>query len=248
MIRNGDVGEVFAVRGQWDMPARRTGSERTFRGDPRSLGGLWHDHGAHMSDLACWWLGSRVRRVNGVIRSISEYMTAGDDFCTATLIHENGAVTCHQTTMYSYRASYETYEIMGRQGTLLVLGGHHHTSLSFEPPTVLFYDRTEVHFNTRVTDVTPYIGFDVDSETQLGNHYLQELEHFCQCVRTGETPLVTGEDGRHGVEIINATYLSHFRKSWIDLPLESASELYTLFEQYRREQEAVRQGPSSSGS
>ena len=91
------------------------------------------------------------------------------------------------------------------------------------------------------------IGFDVDAETQLGNHYLQELEHFCHCVRTGETPAVTGEDGRRGVEIINATYLSHFRNCWVDLPLAHASELHTLFEQYRREQEAVRQGSSSGG-
>jgi len=242
MIRSGHVGEVFAVRGQWDMPARHMGSDRTFRGDRRSLGGLWHDHVSHMSDLACWWLGSRAKRVHGVIRSIGEHMTAGDDFCIATLVHENGVVTCHQTTTYSYRSSYETYEIMGKQGTILVLGGHHHTSLTFEPPQVLLYDHTEGHFNARVTDVTPYIGFDVDAETQLGNHYLQELEHFCHCAQTGETPLVTGEDGRHGVEIINAMYLSHFRNSWVDLPLAHASELHALFEQYRREQEAIRQG------
>jgi len=233
MIRNGDLGEVFAVRGLWDEPARWLGTDATFRSDPRSLGGHWHDHGAHMSDLACWWLGSPVKKVNGVISSIGEGMTSGDDFCIATLIHENGATSCHQTTTYTYRAWYETYEVMGRNGTL-VIHADRHTSLSYEPPVIQLYDHTEGHFNARATDVTPYLGFDADAETQSANQYLQELEHFCQCVRTGGSPCVSGRDGRHAVEIINATYLSHFRREWIELPLRDTSALPELFEAYRQ--------------
>lgn len=239
MIRNGDIGEVFAVRGLWDEPARMLGTDATFRSDSRSLGGHWHDHGAHMSDLACWWLDSPVKRVNGVIDSIGEGMTSGDDLCIATLIHENGATSCHQTTTYTYRAWYETYEVMGRNGTL-VIHADRHTSLSYEPPVIQFYDRTEGHFNARMTDVTPYPGFDVDVETRLANQYLQELEHFCECVRSGEPPLVGGKEGRHGVEVINAAYLSHFRREWIDLPLRDTRDLPKLFEAYRREQQDQR--------
>jgi predicted dehydrogenase len=239
MIRNGDLGEVFTVRGLWDEPARRLGADTTFRSDPRSMGGHWHDHGAHMSDLSCWWLGSPVTKVNGVIRSVGEEMISGEDFCIATLIHENGAASCHQTTTYTYRAWHETYEVMGRKGTL-VIHARRHTSLSYEPPVIQLYDQTVGHFNERATDVTPYLGFDVDADTQAANQYLQELEHFCHCVRTGETPLVTGRDGRHGVEVINATYLSHFRRGWVELPLHDTSELPKLFEAYRREQEEKR--------
>ncbi|MCX6376285.1 MAG: Gfo/Idh/MocA family oxidoreductase, partial [Armatimonadetes bacterium] len=108
MIRNGDIGEVFAVRGLWDEPARWLGEDGTFRSDARSLGGHWHDHGTHMSDLSCWWVGSPVARVNGAIGSIGQYMTMGDDFCIATLVHANGAMSCHQTTTYTFRAWYET--------------------------------------------------------------------------------------------------------------------------------------------
>ena len=78
----------------------------------------------------------------------------------------------------------------------------------------------------------------VDADTQAANQYLQELEHFCHCVQISERPIVTGEDGRHCVEIINATYLSHFRKQWVELPLEDTSELPELFERYRSQQEA----------
>lgn len=239
IIHNGDIGEVFAIRGQWDEPVRDLGAHDTFRSDARSLGGHWHDHGAHMSDLACWWLGSPVKRACGVMRSIGASMTAGDDFCIATLEHENGAVSTHQTTVYTYRAWYETYEVLGRKGTLVVHSDRH-TSLTYEPPKILLYDQTEGHFNARATDITPYLGFDVDGETQSANQYLQELEHFCACVRTGATPLVTGQVGRHGVEVINATYLSHFRQAWVELPLPGASELPGLFEQYEREQKRLR--------
>jgi len=235
LIEGGVLGDVFAVRGQWDEPARDLGADGTFRGDPRSLGGQWHDHGAHMSDLACWWLDSPAKRVNGVIRSVGEHMIAAEDFAIATLDHENGAVSCHQTTTQTYRPWYETYEVMGNRGTLLVQATRH-TSLSFEPPTLSLYDQTEGHFNARVVDVTPYLGFEIDRETQAANQFLQELEHFCGCVRLGKEPLVTAAMGRHAVEIINAAYLSHFRGAWVDLPLRDSGELADCFRQYRETQ------------
>ena len=112
--------------------------------------------------------------------------------------------------------------------------------MTFEPPTIYLYNHTENHFNYRRTDVTPYLFWDVDAETQSGNQYLQELEHFCHCVKTGDPPLVTGRDGRHGVEIINATYLSYFENKWIELPVTDTSRLPAYFEQYQKEQLARR--------
>lgn len=240
MIRGGELGRVFAIRGQWDEPARDLGGGDTFRSDPRSVGGHWHDHGAHMSDLACWWTGRPVVRVQGILRSLGQNMTAAEDFSIATLEHEDGALSTHQTTVYTYRPWYETYEVIAEKGTL-VINSPRHSSLTFEPPTIHLYDHTEGHFNYRRVDVTPYLQWDVDQQTRAANQYLQELEHFCRCVRTGKEPLVTGQDGRHAVEIINATYLSHFRNKWVQLPLHDTGELPGLFAQYRRDRIDERQ-------
>lgn len=239
LLREGAIGDVLAVRGQWDQPARWLGGDDGFRSDIRSLGGHWHDHGVHMSDLARWWIGSPPRRVLGVIDSFGEHMTMGEDFSIATIEYENGATSCHQTTTYTYRAWYETYEILGRTGTLLVHADRF-TSTSFEPPNVYLFDHTEGDYNADRRDLTPHLGLDVDAELRRANQYLQELEHFCECVKTGKTPLISGRVGREGVEIIDATYLSHFRKAWVELPVTDTGELPAMFEQYQKEQRAKR--------
>ena len=45
-------------------------------------------------------------------------------------------------------------------------------------------------------------------EEAFNQGYPQELAHFINCVRTGETPVVTARDGRAVLEIIYAAYES----------------------------------------
>jgi predicted dehydrogenase len=45
-------------------------------------------------------------------------------------------------------------------------------------------------------------------EEAFNQGYPQELKHFIECVREDKSPLVTGEDGRAVLEIMNAAYQS----------------------------------------
>ena len=38
--------------------------------------------------------------------------------------------------------------------------------------------------------------------------YGAQIDHFAACVEDGETPIVSGEDGRHNIAVIEAAYLS----------------------------------------
>ena len=48
--------------------------------------------------------------------------------------------------------------------------------------------------------------------------YLSELEHFLQCVRTGEQPLVSGEDGLRAVQVAEAAVESNASGGVVPLP------------------------------
>lgn len=49
----------------------------------------------------------------------------------------------------------------------------------------------------------------------------RELEHFIEAVRTGQTPLVTGEDGRHVLEVAQAAIQSYKTRQIIRMDHES---------------------------
>jgi len=49
--------------------------------------------------------------------------------------------------------------------------------------------------------------------------YFKRIEHFVDCVRNGNEPIVTGEDGRDAVEVIQAAYMSAEEGKPIKLPL-----------------------------
>ena len=61
------------------------------------------------------------------------------------------------------------------------------------------------------------------------------LEHFCECIRTDTDPKITGEDGRAIVEIVNAAYLSAYRKQRVVLPVTEKPDFAKLFESARSE-------------
>ena len=58
-------------------------------------------------------------------------------------------------------------------------------------------------------------------EEAFNQGYPQELAHFIHCVRTGEKPLVTGEDGRAVLEMVYAAYASAKEGRKIALPFSA---------------------------
>src|SRR5947208_15216392 len=57
-------------------------------------------------------------------------------------------------------------------------------------------------------------------EEAFNQVYPQELKHFIECVREEKQPLVTGEDGRAVLEIMNAAYHSARTGQRVPLPFQ----------------------------
>jgi predicted dehydrogenase len=55
---------------------------------------------------------------------------------------------------------------------------------------------------------------------QQENVYLQKVKHFVDCIRKDARPIITDEEGRDAVEVIQASYLSGKKKSPIYLPIQ----------------------------
>jgi predicted dehydrogenase len=80
------------------------------------------------------------------------------------------------------RAAHRACRIVGSQGTITWNGFTHQTSF-FSGDT------------RRWTDLHPATDLD------RNEMYVAELKHFIDCVKSGMSPLVTGEDGRRVLEI-----------------------------------------------
>ena len=61
-------------------------------------------------------------------------------------------------------------------------------------------------------------------EEAFNQGYPQELKHFIQCVREDQPPLVTGQDGRAVLELMNAAYQSARTGRKVALPFRSKAK------------------------
>src|SRR5205085_8029098 len=61
-------------------------------------------------------------------------------------------------------------------------------------------------------------------EEAFNQGYPQELKHFIECVRDDKAPLVTAQDGRAVLEIMNAAYFSARTGQKVPLPFQSKAK------------------------
>lgn len=226
MIDSGRLGKVFQieVRWNWFYPGKRG-----WRGGRAAGGGIFADGGSHTVDVCRFWVGD-VATVSGEIGIISENCE-NEDQAAALLRHKNGVISYHTMTRLSHERQYETYKIFGAKATLTLtcLPGRGSSSTT-EPFNMTLYQGGKTQ-----ADLTRYNALILQEEIRRHNPYLKELEHFCDCIRTGRKPLVTGEDGRQAVEVINAVYLSSYRREKIRLPLAESPDLERLFEKIKEQ-------------
>ena len=61
-------------------------------------------------------------------------------------------------------------------------------------------------------------------EEAFNQGYPQELKHFIECVRENKEPLITGDDGRAVLEIMNAAYHSARTGQRVPLPFRPGAK------------------------
>jgi inositol 2-dehydrogenase len=161
---------------------------------PAKSGGLIFDMAIHDFDLARWLMGSEVVRVTaeGALLVCKDLESVGDiDNALINLRFMSGALGNVEVSRNAFYGYDIRTEILGSEGAVMI-GVHQHT------PVVLF-TRAGAQY-----DVTPYL------MERFGDAYSAQLQHFVDCLNSGQSPSVGAADALAACEIgIAATQAYH---------------------------------------
>jgi predicted dehydrogenase len=172
-------------------------------------------------NLAQWWAGP-IRSVFAAFDITGPYPEVENDYvviCT----HEAGARSVHQATRYFHRVGEEHYLIFGETGTI-------ETRHSAEVWRYTTPHTIDLHRYGRLTENhQPKHSRNWMRESRQYSQYKLEMEHFAECVRSGQRPLTDGPMGRAAVEVTSAAYLSAQERREVTLPLKEEPDYEGLF-------------------
>ena len=152
---------------------------------PEQSGGLIFDMAIHDFDLARWLVGSEVERVTaeGALLVCKDLEAVGDiDNALINLRFMSGALGNVEVSRNAFYGYDIRTEILGSEGAVMI-GVHQYT------PVVLFTRAGAQH------DVTPYL------MERFGDAYGAQLQHFVDCLNSGQSPSVGAADALAACEI-----------------------------------------------
>jgi predicted dehydrogenase len=157
---------------------------------------------SHEIDYVCWLIGE-VLTVNAQIAKISDLKIETEDSADIFLKFKDGTAGNIHMDMVQ-RASTRTCKLIGVEGTL-IWDGITNSIRHFSAADHLWHDI--------------YLPQPFDRNEM----FLSEINHFLDCVKTGNNPLVTGQDGLKVLKIALAVKESALEKRTILLGDEHLS-------------------------
>jgi predicted dehydrogenase len=198
-VTDGRIGRVMRIRaevGQF-LPDWRPGADYRQGGSARrELGGGVVLELSHELDYVRW-LGGDVRSVSAQLGHLSDLEIDVEDNAEIILEFESGIVGSVHLDMVE-RVPGRTCRVVGTEGTVVWDGSSNRVRQFLGSVGVW-------------TDLHP--AEMVDRNVM----YLEEIEHFLECVRTRRRPLITGDDARDVLSIANAAKESSAARRVIDL-------------------------------
>jgi myo-inositol 2-dehydrogenase / D-chiro-inositol 1-dehydrogenase len=213
VVGEGAVGDVYQLRqlekhsgphGDWFWDVDQAG------------GGVLMDMGCHAFGWFRWMLGAGAR-VSSVYASMGTVMhghrTRGEDNVVAIVEFDNGVTAIAEDSWAKPGGMDDRIEVYGQTGVI-------YADL-FRGNSALTYSEHGYGYAAEKAGSSQGWTFTIFEEA-FNQGYPQELGHFVRCVRTGKTPLVTGEDGRAVLEMVYAAYDSARRGAKVALPFSAA--------------------------
>ena len=218
LVASGELGPIRAVRfdSMQNLPAFLPPDHWLFDGRLAG-GGIVISVSVHRIDLVRYLVGD-VRRVLGVTRQgNSPYVGGAEDYASALLEFENGAVGEHFATYSGFRMPYsEMFMLFGDDGAVHALPP---TGTSMGP--AFFASRIREDSARSTGWDAQFRGFlpvDPDREGLLSDDgFTNEIAHFAACCRNGQEPLSSGRDNLGTMKIILGIYQSAASGHWVDL-------------------------------
>jgi predicted dehydrogenase len=203
VLDSGILGKIHNIRGRIGHAGPEYWSEgkgHWFYDKSKSGGGAMVDIGVHITDLIRWLAGKKVTEVFATIRTIEKDVNV-DDNATVLLKFDDGSkgeIECSWTT----RPYEVTTSVYGSKGKMV-------TSIGTEKPIKVIVADTNKGKDPNVTleEIFPELG--------TGSGWENAVHHFIDCIIDKKKPLVTGEEGRATMAVINAAYESNAKGKWV---------------------------------
>jgi predicted dehydrogenase len=185
-----------------------------------SGGGVTFDMGCHAFEFFRWLMSGpscdRRPKATSVYAQMGTHVhkekTRGDDDAIILVEFDNGCVGMAEESWAKPGGMDDRAEVYGSEGQAyadLLRGNSIHT-----------YSRTGYDYAVEKAGST--VGWTFTMYEESWNYgFPQEMQHFVECVRDDKRPIVTGEDGRAVLEIVQAAYASAGSGKKVTLPLAS---------------------------
>ncbi|HOW66169.1 MAG TPA: Gfo/Idh/MocA family oxidoreductase [Candidatus Paceibacterota bacterium] len=180
----------------------------------RAGGGVTMDMGCHAIEFFRWMLGRPP--ITSVYAQMGTYVhsqkTQGEDHALLILEFANGALGLAEESWTKLGGMDDRAEVHGSKGVAYadLLHGN----------AIETYSSTGYGYAVEKAGST--IGWSFTIYEEIWNYgFVQEMEHFVDCVKTGKPAAVNGADGRAVLEAIFAAYASAGTGRKIQLPFAS---------------------------
>lgn len=176
-------------------------------------GGCLMNQGVHTVDLLRWLCGP-VQTVYAQMGTLAHERIEVEDVVSATLTFANGAVGTLMASTAAYPGFPARLAVHGTRGSTVIEGDTLHT-LAIQGQEIMAGQEANDHAlqvargGTRAaTAQAGSLRAAPAASSVWGDAHRAQLQDFIRCCRTGETPLVDGQEGRNAVELVLAVYES----------------------------------------
>ncbi len=194
LVEQDVLGEIYYAKTGWLRRSGIPGAGTWFTRKAQAGGGPLIDLGVHMIDLARWLMGNPqpASVVGATYTRLSDRVEGVfdvEDLASAFIRFEDDATLVAETSWASHVPSEGSYvKLMGTRGGAEIAGND-----------LTVY--TDLHGEQ--VDITPAY-----APREWADCIAAEIAHFVDCIRTGRTPMSTGEQGVEVMRILDGIYES----------------------------------------
>jgi myo-inositol 2-dehydrogenase/D-chiro-inositol 1-dehydrogenase len=209
LAKEGAVGDIYMLK---QLEKHSGPHSDWFWNIDQSGGGVLMDMGCHAFGWFRWMLGGApvVKSVWATLDTVRHKgRTRGEDNGICIVEFENGVIGLAEDSWAKPGGMDDRIEVYGTKGVSF--------ADLFRGNSASTYSEEGYNYAAEKAGSTQGWTFTIFEEV-FNQGYPHELQHFIQCVRENEPPLVTGEDGRAVLEIIYAAYASARSGAKVMLP------------------------------
>lgn len=198
-VKAGELGKILAVRIRhanyhW-LQLGDSAAGKWFTDPALSGGGALLDEGIHAADFLLWLLGEPQSTV--ALTSRSALGLIQEDTAIAVYQYPDGTLA-EIVTSNALLAAQESVEVYGTQGVALLSGVDLASKELSGSPFLKFYKRGEPRIGWQGSSIRPAFQ---DSDFHYGGPL-----YFLECLRSGQPPVVSFEEGWKSLAMILASY------------------------------------------